>query len=63
VNNLFAFMWENTKLDGRPFQFQKDPGGFFGTYLLAVILSYCTLGIYMPWGICNILKWESERVA
>lgn len=63
VNDLFAFMWENTRLDGRPFQFRKDPGGFFGTYLLAVILTIITCGIYSSWGYCNILKWEAERVA
>lgn len=63
ANDIFAFMWENTKIDGRPFQFRKDPGGFFGTYLLNMILSYITCGIYAPWGICNILKWETERVA
>ncbi len=63
ANDLFAFMWENTKLDGRPFQFRKDPGGFFGTYLLAVILTSITCGIYSSWGYCNILKWEAERVA
>lgn len=63
INDLFAFMWENTRLDGRPFQFRKDPGGFFGTYLLAMILTSITCGIYYPWGFCNILKWEAERVA
>ncbi len=63
ANNIFAFMWENTKLDGRNYQFRKDPGGFFGTYLLTVILSMVTCNIYYPWGICNILKWEAERVA
>lgn len=63
ANDLFAFMWENTRFDGRPFQFRKDPGGFFGTYLLNMILSYVTCGIYAPWGMCNILKWEAERVA
>jgi hypothetical protein len=62
ANDVFAFMWDNTKLDGRQYQFKKDPGGFFGTYLLAIILTMCTLGIYYPWGICNILKWEAERV-
>lgn len=63
ANDLFAFMWEGTRLDGRPFQFRKDPGGFFGTYLLAVILTYVTCGVYASWGYCNILKWEAERVA
>jgi hypothetical protein len=63
VNDLFAFFWENTKLDGRGFGFRKDPGGFLGTYILTMILTMCTAGIYYPWGICNILKWEAERVA
>jgi len=63
ANNIFAFMWENTKLDGRGYQFRKDPGGFFGTYLLTIILSMITCNIYYPWGICTILKWEAERVA
>jgi hypothetical protein len=62
ANDLFAFFWENTKLDGRPFNFRRDPAGFLGTYILTVIISMCTLGIYYPWGICNIMKWEAERV-
>ena len=62
ANDLFAFFWENTKLDGRAFGFRKDPGGFLGTYILTIILTMCTGGIYFPWGICNILKWEAERV-
>lgn len=63
ANNIFAFMWENTRIDGRPFRFNKDPGGFFGTYLVVIVLSYCTLGLYTPWGICKMLKWEAERVS
>jgi len=63
ANDIFAFYWENTKLDGRGFAFRKDPGGFLGTYILTMLLSYCTMGIYLPWGICNLFKWEAERVA
>jgi hypothetical protein len=63
VNDILAFYWENTKLDGRGFAFKKDPGGFLGTYILTLLLSYCTMYIYFPWGICNLLKWEAERVA
>jgi hypothetical protein len=63
ANDLFAFFWENTKLDGRGFGFRKDPGGFLGTYILTLILTMCTFGIYYPWGICNIIKWEAERVS
>jgi uncharacterized membrane protein YjgN (DUF898 family) len=63
ANDIFAFYWENTKLDGRGFGFKKDPGGFLGTYILTMLLSYCTGGIYLPWGICNLFKWEAERVS
>jgi hypothetical protein len=63
ANDVFAFHWENTKLDGRSFGFRKDPGGFFGTYLLNMILIYCTSGIYTPWAVANITKWECERVS
>jgi uncharacterized membrane protein YjgN (DUF898 family) len=62
ANDVFEYLWTNTKVDGRGFGFKKDPGGFLGTYILTMILSYCTAGIYYPWGICNILKWEAERV-
>ena len=34
----------------------------FGSILTA-ILSYCTAGIYLPWGLCNITRWEYERVS
>jgi hypothetical protein len=63
ANDIFAFYWENTKLDGRGFAFKKDPGGFLGTYILTMLLSMCTGYIYLPWGICNLFKWEAERVA
>lgn len=63
MNDIFAFMWENTKLDGRPFQFRKDPGGLFGTLILNYLLVYCTMGIYAPWMMCNLFKWEAEHVA
>jgi hypothetical protein len=62
ANDIFAFYWDNTKLDGRGFAFKKDPGGFLGTYILTMLLSFCTAYIYLPWGICNLLKWEAERV-
>lgn len=63
MNDIFAFMWENTKLDGRPFQFRRDPGGLFGTLILNYLLVYCTLGIYTPWMMCNLFKWEAEHVS
>jgi uncharacterized membrane protein YjgN (DUF898 family) len=61
-NNLIAFMWENTKLDGRAYQFRKDAGGLLGWCTIAFQFSLLTLGVYVPWGICNIFKWEAERV-
>jgi hypothetical protein len=63
AQDMFAFKWENTKIDGRPFGFRKDVGGFFGTYLVNVLLTYVTCGIYAPWMMCNLVKWESEHVS
>jgi len=37
-------------------------GGFLGTLILNLILTYCTCFIYSPWMICNIMKWEAEHV-
>jgi hypothetical protein len=61
-NSIIAFMWENTKLDGRPFQFRKDPGGYLGWTTIAAQFTFITLGVYFPWGICSVFKWEAERV-
>jgi uncharacterized membrane protein YjgN (DUF898 family) len=63
ANDLFAFYWENSKIDGRNFTFRKDPGGFLGTWIINIVLTICTFGFYFPWATCNIIKWESERVA
>src|SRR5262249_15583167 len=62
ANDVFAFFWENTRLDGRPYGFRKDPGGFLGTYIITMILNMITCGIYYPWGIGAIMRWEAERV-
>ncbi len=63
LNDVFAFIWENTRLDGtKTFSFRKDGGGFLGTWLLTVVLTYFTSGIYFPWGACQIIRWETERV-
>lgn len=63
MNDIFAFKWENSKIDGRPFQFRRDPGGLFGTLIVNYIITYCTLGIYAPWMMCNLFKWEAEHVS
>ncbi len=62
-NDLFAFFWENTRLDNRPFTFRKDPGGFLGLYIVNVVLTFCTCGIYAPWAIANTARWSADRVA
>jgi hypothetical protein len=63
ANDLFAFLWNNTRIDGRAFSFKKDPGGFLGPYLINLILTVCTCGLYYPWAICNVVKWANQRVA
>jgi hypothetical protein len=61
-NDVCAFHWENTKIDGRGFGFRKDGGSLLGTFIVTAVLSLCTLYIYIPWGICKINRWEAERV-
>jgi len=63
ANEIFAFMWENTQIDGRRFIFRRDEGGFLGTYIMTIVLSAVTCNLYYPYGICAILKWEAERVS
>jgi uncharacterized membrane protein YjgN (DUF898 family) len=63
MNDFFAFTWENTRLDGRPFAFRKDAGSFLGQYILNLIFTVCTLGVFAPWMIANFTKWSTERVS
>jgi hypothetical protein len=63
VNDLYAFKWDNTKLDGRPFKFNKDIMGYFVLSLINGILTQFTFGIYFPWAQVKTIKWESERVS
>ena len=62
VNNIFAFLWDNAKIDGRPFKFNKDPGGFFVVQIVNMILNQLTFGIYAPWGMCRLFRWEAGRI-
>ena len=62
ANNLYAFKWDNTKIDGRAFTFRKDVGGYFVLSLINGILTQFTFGIYTPWAIARLAKWEAEHV-
>lgn len=35
--------------------------GLIGVYIVAVVLSACTLGIGTPWAICKAMKWTAEH--
>jgi uncharacterized membrane protein YjgN (DUF898 family) len=48
---------KNTAIDGKQLCFKGTGAGYFGNWLLILILTVITLGIYMPWGICRIYKW------
>jgi uncharacterized membrane protein YjgN (DUF898 family) len=39
------------------FQFDGKGGELFVTYLVGMILTMITFGIYMPWFICKMTKW------
>lgn len=34
---------------------------YIGTYLLAAIITICTLGICTPWGICLLYNWKIKH--
>lgn len=46
-----------TIIDGKQLCFKGSGLGFFGNWLLILILTIITIGIYTPWGVCRFYKW------
>lgn len=44
-------------IDGKQLCFKGSGGGFFANWLLILILSIVTLGIYSPWGAVRSYRW------
>ena len=53
---------ENTFIDNKQLTFRGTGMGFFGNWLLIIILSVITLGIYIPWGFCRMRRWLVENL-
>jgi uncharacterized membrane protein YjgN (DUF898 family) len=51
----------NTYIDGKRLCFKGSGAGFFGNWLLIVILSFITIGIYIPWGVCRLQRWITNN--
>lgn len=63
VQDMFEFHWSKTTLDGRPFTFRKDVGGYFSAMFVPQLLTGITCGIYAPWWAAASRKWECEHVS
>lgn len=61
--NTRKFVFENTEVSGRRgrLTFEGDGGTLFGKWLLGLILTYCTFGIYTPWFANEIMAFEWEN--
>lgn len=62
VQDMFEFHWSKTTVDGRPFTFRKDVGGYFSAMFVPNLLTGITCGIYFPWFAAASRKWECEHV-
>jgi uncharacterized membrane protein YjgN (DUF898 family) len=52
------FVYSNVDLQGERLQFNADPAQLLGIYILGMIITICTLGIYAPWWVNNIYEWD-----
>ena len=55
------WLTKNTTIDGKQLCFKGTGTGLFGNWLLILLLSVITLGIYTPWGACRSYRWIVEN--
>lgn len=67
IAGLYRYIYDNTTLKTQSgdlkFRFTGTGGALFATYLLGVILSIITLGLYVPWFMVRLTKYFSENSA
>lgn len=51
-----------TYVDGRQLVFVGTGFGLLGTWVLIVVLSIITVGIYLPWGACRLQRWRTNNL-
>lgn len=67
ICKLLNVLLSKTTLVGGPkgtvrFSFSGEGGALFGKYLVGMLLTGITFGIYMSWFMCNMTKWFTENV-
>ena len=51
----------NTYVNGRQLRFDGTGFGFFFQWLIIMVLTTITFGIYIPWGYCQFKRWETRN--
>lgn len=62
------YIASKTTLTGTPrgtaqVEYNGTGGGLLGTMLVGVLLTSVTLGIYLPWFICNMIRFNTEHTS
>ena len=61
VNWMFSWEARHTVIDGRRLKFTGSAGGLFGTWIVCLLLTFVTLGIYYFWVPLKIRKWREAN--
>ena len=66
IVNMKKFVYANTEVGGRAgrLTFDGDPATLLGKYIVGMLLTYCTLGIYTPWFANELMafRWENTKL-
>ena len=58
---LYSWEAKHTVLNGKRLKFTGSAGGLFGTWIVCLLLSIITLGIYSLWVPIRIKKWREAN--
>ena len=61
VNWMYSWEAKHTVIDGRRLKFTGSAGGLFGTWIVCLLLTFVTLGIYYFWVPLKIRKWREAN--
>lgn len=61
MNWLYSWEARHTVLNGRRLKFTGSAGGLFGTWIVCLLLTIITLGIYSLWIPIKIRKWREAN--
>ena len=61
VNWMYSWEARHTVIDGRRLKFTGSAGGLFGTWILCLLLTFVTFGIYCFWVPLRIHRWKVKH--